>query len=118
MTARSRSATNIDSERDGDEAGRDGGRAAQVDDGLHTDLRKLLHRLLPGLATDVDADADLFRAGLDSLKAVEFVLAIEERYRVEFRFADITYERFKTIRSVADLVRANSSPSSSDPAPW
>ena len=101
MTARSRPATDVDSDGDG----------------LHTDLGKLLQRLLPDLATDVGPDADLFRAGLDSLKAVEFVLAIEDRYRVEFRFADITYQRFKTIRSVADLVRASSAPLSSDAAP-
>jgi len=74
-------------------------------DSLPTGLRVILHQLLPELAADIADDADLFQAGLDSLKAVEFVLEIEERYGVQFRFADITYERFKTISSVANLVR-------------
>jgi acyl carrier protein len=82
-------------------------------DGLAIGLRAILHQLLPDLDEDLDEDADLFQAGLDSLKAVEFVLEIEERYRVQFRFSDITYERFKTIGSVVNLVRGSASPLSS-----
>jgi len=82
-------------------------------DGLAIGLRAILHQLLPDLDENLDEDADLFQAGLDSLKAVEFVLEIEERYRVQFRFSDITYERFKTIGSVANLVRGSASPLSS-----
>jgi acyl carrier protein len=84
---------------------------------LTTGLRRILVELHPEIDEDIPEDADLFRAGLDSLKAVEFVLEIEQRYCVQFRFADITYERFKTLASVAALVRHSLLPSSDPERP-
>ena len=83
-----------------DESGdRDGG---DVERGV----REILHQLLPTFDIELPAAADLFGAGLDSLKAVEFVLEIEDRFGVDFSFADITYDSFRTLRSVAALIRS------------
>lgn len=71
-------------------------------------LREILHKLLPELDEEITDESDLFDMGLDSLKAVEFVLEIEDRYCVYFDFDDITYDQFKTIKSVSELIQKKS----------
>jgi acyl carrier protein len=68
-------------------------------------LQDILHKLLPEHGREIADEADLFDIGLDSLKAVEFVLEIEDRYGVFFEFDDISYSKFKTIKSIVALMR-------------
>lgn len=58
--------------------------------------------LIEGTAPDLDDD--LFEAGLSSLGAVRFLLAIEDALRVEIPDEALTWENLRTVRAVADLV--------------
>lgn len=61
---------------------------------------------------EVDVDAFLIGPdsplGLDSLDAVEIVVAVERRYRVRIGGQDTGREVLRSLRSVADFIRQNS----------
>jgi len=52
----------------------------------------------------VDADADLFDAGLDSMAIMQLLIRIETEFGVQLRLADITRENFSTVRKIAGLI--------------
>lgn len=71
----------------------------------HIDLHRILHKILPKLEGEIKDETNLFDVGLDSLKAVEFVLEIEEQYGIYFDLEEITYDGFKTIKSISELIQ-------------
>jgi len=77
--------------------------ARQLDDtGL---IVGILHSLLPSSTSlTVNEETDLFAVGLDSLKAVEFLLAIEDVYNVVFDLSEINMNSLRHIRTVRSLV--------------
>jgi acyl carrier protein len=59
------------------------------------------------LRVDVDQlsdDADLYEAGLTSLSTVNLMLALEERFDVEFSDKMLGRKTFSSIRSLADAI--------------
>lgn len=68
-----------------------------------TQARQILKRLNihPGLDQVGDAD-DLFANGLlDSLVVVQYVMALEDEFAVEFLNSEITYRNFKDFDTIA-----------------
>ncbi|QVQ52477.1 acyl carrier protein [Spiractinospora alimapuensis] len=53
-----------------------------------------------------DADVDLFsQGGLSSMFAMELVVHLESTYGVSIRGGDLKLDNFRTVRTMADLVR-------------
>ena len=74
---------------------------------VHEDEIRSLLKEHGRLATDVaqlTEDSDLYQAGLTSLTTVNLMLAIEERFDVEFLDSMLGRKTFGTIRSLADAV--------------
>lgn len=76
-------------------------------DDLRHGLRSLLlDAFAPGL-TDLADDVDLGAVGaLDSMRMIEFVLAVERRFGLRIEAAEITPENFSTIAAMVDFLGA------------
>ena len=61
----------------------------------------LRHARLDGSADAIGADTDLYGLGLNSLACVNLMLALEDRYDVEFGDAWLTRETFASVASIA-----------------
>ncbi|GEM_PF-2947776 len=74
-----------------------------------TDLKQILKDL--NTFYDVDSvgdDVDLFAKGLlDSLILIQFVMAIENHYKIQIRNQDINYESFKTFSKIKTMLKSN-----------
>lgn len=69
-------------------------------------LKKL--NLHPGVDAAGDED-DLFALGaLDSLVVVQYVIALEDEFGVQFRNSEINYKNFKSFRAIAEALAAKS----------
>lgn len=74
-------------------------------------LIAILHSVLPASASVVlDDNTNLFTLGLDSLKAVEFLLAIEDLYSVRFDLSEVSMDSFSCLRAVRCLVSSKCPP--------
>ncbi len=76
------------------------------EDQLLTQLQSLISERL---MVRVDSpDKDLLATGvLDSMSLVELLMALEERFGVTLNPADLEVEAFRSVRSIAGLVTAN-----------
>lgn len=69
-----------------------------------------LKKILKGLNTSFQVDQvqdeeDLFaRGALDSLIMIQFVVAIEEFFKIRLDNADITYSKFKTFAEINKML--------------
>ena len=54
--------------------------------------------------SSLDDDADLYEAGLTSLSTVNLMLALEERFNVEFLDRMLKRRTFQSIRSLAEAI--------------
>jgi acyl carrier protein len=71
-------------------------------------LVALLHSVVPATATvELDDSTDLFVLGLDSLKAVEFALAIEDAYNITFDLAAVSMDDLRCLRTIRRLLVEN-----------
>jgi acyl carrier protein len=53
-------------------------------------------------------DANLFNLGvLDSLMLIQFVVAIEDEFKIRIKNADIHYDNFITLNSLAKIIFKN-----------
>lgn len=68
-------------------------------------IRELVatHAGLPGGA-DLDADTDLYRAGMKSFASVQLMLALEEAFEIEFPEEMLNRATFRTIGSIERAV--------------
>jgi acyl carrier protein len=59
-------------------------------------------------AEDISPDLPLTKDGLnlDSVDVLEVVVAIEQKYKVKVKDADVGRKYFQTIRGIADFVQA------------
>jgi acyl carrier protein len=59
---------------------------------------------------DIDADAPLFGAGLglDSVDALELVVALEKRFGIRTESQEIGREAFRSVRALAEHVQSRS----------
>jgi D-alanine--poly(phosphoribitol) ligase subunit 2 len=70
------------------------------------DIREILgsNEAFAGKADALSEDDSLFDLGLDSFGSVQLMLALEERFNVEFPDALLNRKSFSTIRSIRDAV--------------
>lgn len=70
------------------------------------DIRETLNALeaLAGVADGLGEDEDLFERGLDSFGSVQLMLALEERFDIEFPDSLLNRRSFSTIRIIRDTV--------------
>jgi acyl carrier protein len=68
--------------------------------------RKIVLDNLPNL-TGVEGldDTNLFRLGLDSINSIALVLSLEDAFGVEFEMYEISYENFRTIADIVELMK-------------
>ena len=72
--------------------------------GEEIQIRQLLKDILPGFDDTIPDDANLFHHGMDSMKVTEFLLTIEDHFRIDFKLEDVSFDNFRSIQSVSDLV--------------
>lgn len=73
------------------------------------ELKKILQSLNTFYNVEATDDStDLFAQGLlDSLILIQFVMAIENSYKIQIKNQDITYENFKTFSTVKSILDSN-----------
>jgi len=71
-----------------------------------SDIRNVLKSLdsLKGVVDTLSDDDDLFEKGLDSFGSVQLMLALEERFEIEFPDSALGRRSFSTIRIIRDTV--------------
>lgn len=50
-------------------------------------------------------DTNLFSLGLDSINSIALVLSLEDAFGVEFEMYEISYENFRTIADIVELMK-------------
>jgi len=78
-----------------------------MNDDLHAQICLVLdqHARLPIGASSLDPDADLFSAGMSSHASVSVMLALEDRFDLEFPDQMLTRNVFASIGAIATAVR-------------
>jgi acyl carrier protein len=74
---------------------------------MHSDIIREVVAAHARLRVDVaglDEDADLYEAGLTSLSTVNLMLALEERFDVEFLDRMLKRRTFQSIRSLSEAI--------------
>lgn len=74
-----------------------------------SDLKEILKNLNTFYNVDsVGETVDLFSQGLlDSLILIQFVMAVENQYKIQIQNQDINYESFKTFAKIKSLLDSN-----------
>lgn len=68
-------------------------------------IRQLISENLPDISTsELTDNVELFSLGLNSLNAVSLVLGLEEVFDFEFDMDEISYESFRAISDIVDIV--------------
>jgi acyl carrier protein len=75
---------------------------------IETTLKELIvERLFLDLdPEEIEDETELAEYGVDSFLLLELIVAMEEIFEVKFDQADITTETLKSVRSLAELIRA------------
>ena len=69
-------------------------------------LRQVLLAHLPKVTEEeLSDDAELFSLGLNSLNTVPLVLALEDAFEFEFEMDEISYESFRTLADITEVVK-------------
>ena len=63
----------------------------------------------------LEADSDLYQAGLTSLSTVNLMLALEEHFDVEFKDSMLGRKTFGTLRALSEAIEELKGPASSLP---
>ena len=82
-----------------------------ADAALKTRLKAMLSKATGGTidAANIDDDAPLMSLGVDSMAALEVVVALESEFGVSITDMESGMEAFKSINSLAEFVEANRS---------
>jgi acyl carrier protein len=62
------------------------------------------HGRLPGGGADLTDETDLYGAGLTSLATVGVMLALEERFNIEFPESKLNRSTFRSVAAIASLI--------------
>ena len=75
-------------------------------DAVKAEIRRVLNEAgrLPLDADDLDDRADLYSAGLGSHATVDVMLALEEKFEIEFPTRMLSRSTFESIGSIAEAV--------------
>ncbi len=75
---------------------------------MKAELREIIarHGRLPVPVEQLADDADLFAAGLDSLAVTNILLAVEDRFEIEFAEAQLVRASFASIDALSRVVAA------------
>ncbi|MFD0418681.1 MULTISPECIES: acyl carrier protein [Streptomyces] len=81
--------------------------AHSLHDAVHDDLIVELKNHLESLtASPIEPDDDFFERGLiNSLRALEIVVHVEQAYGVSVEVEDLDLDNFRTVRRIAEYVR-------------
>jgi acyl carrier protein len=79
---------------------------ANLEQQLVTLVSERLLETQPGF----NEDSDLYESGLDSMAIMQLLILIEEDYGVAIPESDLTRQNFSTVRSIAGLIHARTSP--------
>jgi acyl carrier protein len=82
--------------------------AGELPRDLHGRLLKIIGERVLNLEPDFAVDSDLYGAGLDSMAIMQLLLALEEEFGVSLPVQSVSRKNLSSVRSLADLVRANS----------
>ena len=75
-----------------------------MDGKLEIEIKKLVSRIARVHLSKVDIKADLFRdLGLDSLKGIEIIAAVERKYKVRFKRSMLG--KVRNIGNMIELIR-------------
>ena len=72
---------------------------------LEEKLAAMIGKELLDLPSEFDWDADLYRAGLDSMALMRLLILIENHFGLILTEADLSRENFASIRKLAALIR-------------
>jgi acyl carrier protein len=77
-----------------------------MDETIAADVREVLreHARLPVHIDSLDDDADLFQAGMSSHASVNVMLALEDRFDVEFPDAMLRRSVFETVGAITAAI--------------
>ena len=75
---------------------------------MEIQLLTLLREQILAPDTLLDADSDLFAAGLDSMGIMQLVLAIEDHFGIALDPTDLSREHFQSATCIAALLRSKS----------
>ncbi len=79
---------------------------AQTSQTVTEAIREMIvrHGRLPGRGADLDDETDLYGAGLTSLATVGLMLALEERFDIEFPESKLNRATFRSVSTIASLI--------------
>jgi len=52
----------------------------------------------------LDPEDDLISMGLDSVKIINMIVLLEEKYGIEIKDEDLLFENFETVRKITELL--------------
>jgi acyl carrier protein len=78
---------------------------------LEQQLVQLVSERLLETQPGFNVDSNLYDSGLDSMAIMQLLILLEEEYGVAVPESELTRQNFSTVRSVARLVRARTTPS-------
>jgi acyl carrier protein len=82
-------------------------------DAITRTVEELVRQQLPG-TTAVDLDTPLAGLGMNSLRAVSLLVALEKRFAVEFPPGMVTMATFHSVGTVVEAVRGVTAPDDDD----
>lgn len=72
---------------------------------IEEEIKKYIEKNILAAAVKIDAATDLKNTGIDSFSIVEIILFIERRYGVSIPDNKLVPENFRTIQSLAAIVK-------------
>lgn len=77
-----------------------------MDTGMESEIREVLaeHGHLPVDVSMLNADADLYQLGLSSHSSVNVMLALEDKFEVEFPDTMLRKSTFQSVSAIADAL--------------
>jgi len=76
---------------------------------MENELLGILRDELLDTTEPLDAESDLFAAGLDSMGIMQLILAIEDRFATIIDPSELSRDNFATATGIAKLIRSKQS---------
>lgn len=76
---------------------------------MENELIGILRDQILDTAEPIDAESDLFAAGLDSMGIMQLILAIEDQFDTDIDPSELSRDNFATPSRIAKLIRSKQS---------